>query len=59
MALAMVRTTDRLVNFGILPPTTRAASANPIVEVLAARLGITCEPTGVDYMAMVQSMNTR
>lgn len=59
MALVMVRTADRLVNFGILPPGNRSAYANPIVEVLAARLQISCEPTGADYMAMVMSMNTR
>ena len=59
MALVMVRTTDRLVNSGTLPINTRAAFANPVVEVLAARLGITSEPAGDDYMAMVTSMNRR
>ena len=59
MALVMVRTTERLINFGLLPGNTRAAVANPIVEVLAARLGTPCEATGEDYLAMVAVMNRR
>jgi aminoglycoside phosphotransferase (APT) family kinase protein len=59
MALVMVRIVERLVNLAILPTTTRAASVNPIVQVLASRLGLACEPTGADYMAMVTAMNAR
>jgi aminoglycoside phosphotransferase (APT) family kinase protein len=59
MALVMVRTTDRLINFGLLPKTSRAAVANPIVQVLASRLDMPSEPTGADYMEMVTVMNRR
>ncbi len=59
MALVMVRTTERLINFGLLPRTSRAAVANPIVEVLAARLGTSCVATGEDYFEMVAVMNQR
>jgi aminoglycoside phosphotransferase (APT) family kinase protein len=59
MSLVMVRTVERLINFGLLEKNSRAAIANPIVAVLAGRLGVNAEPPGADYMALVTLMNTR
>jgi aminoglycoside phosphotransferase (APT) family kinase protein len=59
MSLVVVRTVGLLVDSGRLAASTRAGLDNPVVHMLARKLGIECGTSIDDYMEFVGAMNRR
>jgi aminoglycoside phosphotransferase (APT) family kinase protein len=59
IALVVVRSASLLVSSGQLPAATRAGLENPIISLLAGKLGIDCGKGMDDYMELVGVMNRR
>jgi aminoglycoside phosphotransferase (APT) family kinase protein len=59
ICLVVVRSTQLFIKEGRVPPTSRAGFDNPIVDLLARRLGIATNGSIDDYMVLVTAMNQR
>jgi aminoglycoside phosphotransferase (APT) family kinase protein len=59
ICLVVVRSTQIYIKDGRVPPTSRAGFDNPIVDLLARRLGIATNGASDDYMVLVTAMNQR
>lgn len=59
IGLVIARTVKLLIKSGRLPADNRAATINPVTQMLAARLGIEGITAGPDYMAFAQAMSER
>ena len=59
IGLVIARTVKLLIRSARLPADNRAATINPVTQMLAARLGIEGIETGPDYMAFAQAMSER
>jgi aminoglycoside phosphotransferase (APT) family kinase protein len=59
ICLVVVRSAQLLIGEGSLPPASRAGSENPIVHLLARKLGMETHGSIEDYMELVAVMNRR
>jgi aminoglycoside phosphotransferase (APT) family kinase protein len=59
ISLVVVRTTQLLINEGKLASASRAGFANPVVHLLASKLGMGSHDSIDDYMELVTVMNRR
>jgi aminoglycoside phosphotransferase (APT) family kinase protein len=59
ICLVVVRSTQLLVSEGKLPARSRAGLDNPIVQLLAKKLGVQSSASIEDYMELVTVMNRR
>jgi aminoglycoside phosphotransferase (APT) family kinase protein len=59
MSLIVVRTTDRLINAGLLSPTNCAGMNNPIVGALARKIGLDAPEVGKDFVLFARAVAQR
>ncbi|MDI1294639.1 MAG: phosphotransferase family protein [bacterium] len=59
MSLVIARTTQRLIDSGLLPSTCKAADENPMAAALAGLIDIAPAPVGEDFLAFVRAVTGR